>query len=347
MGTVASEVHARMNEMASKLEAEDAEVSPEVGTGDASASEAVTESPITESPTAEATPAAPDPEAAEREKRHAILEEKLRYHRERAAKARAEARERDMATRLEQERKALEEEKATYEGLKRGSFKEVLQKLGRDPSKTFEEMQREAIEASTPEGKLRRELEALKQEVVSNVEPLKQQVQALIEERKALQEQIREQRYVAEVSTSMKEVLAAPEFEDLRVEYPEEVLLDHVRYYDKHPQELIAHARTFKVPLTAPSKGFTMHELLSVLSAAQAAHNAEVARRRGALRPAEPSNPANPTVNGTTAATRNAGNAIGNELAAGRAASKPDDSHLPVAERIRRRQEEEIRRLGG
>ncbi len=283
--------------------------------------------------------------AKERAARVALFEEKLRHAREKrqgqklAEKAAADRRA------AKAEREAAAAERAKYDGLKTGSFKDTLTALGRDPRKTFEELQREAIEASTPEAQARREKEeaqrdreALKRELEDKLSPLQQELEQLRAERAEWAARSHQTNLVS----SFRRAVADPAFTDLRIEYPEEALLDHAQHYDKNPDQFRAAASRFGVRLTAPEKGFTMHELLQVLAAAQAEHNAGVQARRSAQSPVEPS-AAPPTVNGT-APRRNAGTAIGNDLASQRASTGPAVSGLSPKERLQQRVRDQLRR---
>jgi len=290
---------------------------------------------------APAEPETPDQaEAKARAARVALFEEKLAHAREKRQSQRLGEQAKADRKAAQAERDAAAAERAKYEGLKTGSFKETLEVLGRDPRKTWEEMNREAIEASTPEAQAKRDREALKREMSEEISPLKQELEQLRAERA----QWAAQAHDSAVMNGFQRAVADPAFADLRIEYPDEVLLDHARHYDKNPAQLRQHAKDYGVQLTAPEKGFTMHELLQVLSAAQAAHNDGVQKRRAAQRPAEPQSAA-PTVNGT-APRRNAASAVGNDLASARASAKPDTS-LSVKETVRRRMDEEIRRSEG
>ncbi len=293
------------------------------------------------SPTAEAPDQA---EAKARAARAALFEEKLKGAREkRQAQKLAERAKADRQA-AKAEREAAAAEKAKYDGLKTGSFKETLVALGRDPTKTYQELQREAIEASTPEAAARREKEAGERALEERFKPILSELEQLRAERAEVQAEraaIAEQTHASNVTSMFHRAGADPAFADLRIEYPDEALLDHVRYYDKHPDHFEAVALDYGVRLTTPGKGFTVHEVLQVLSAAQAAHNSGVQARRAAHRPAEHQS-ALPTVNGT-APRRNAGTAPGNDPALERSSSTEAPALSP-RDRMRERAREEIRR---
>lgn len=284
------------------------------------------------------------PETKARAARLALYEEKLVASREKRQAQRVVEKAKAERKAAAAERKAASEEKAKYDGLKTGSFKETLTALGRDPRQTFEELQREAIEANTPEGIARKEAA----KVQAQLDELKAEREAERAEREtekaafaAREAEIAAHAHQAHIASKFQEAASDPAFADLRIEYPDETLLDHARYYDKHPAELHQHAKSFGVRLTAPEKGFTMHELLHVLSAAQAAHNAAKQARLAARSPAEAQLGKPPTVNGT-AERRNAGT-VTNDLASQRASTGPAVSGS-ARERMKQRIEAEVRR---
>lgn len=278
-----------------------------------------------------------------RDARAALLAEKLADARAKRQGEKLRARAKEERRAVAAEREAVRAERAKYDGLKTGSFREALQTLGRDPSKTFAEMQQEAIEASTPEGAARREKEAAERREKEKEAALEERFKPILSEL----EQLRAERaqwearsHAATLQSSFQHAAADPAFADLRIEYDDAALLEYAEHYDKNPDQFRAAAHQYGVRLTAPEKGFTMHELLQMLSAAQAAHNAGVQARRAAQRPPG-REPGPPTVNGT-APRRNAA-VTGNDSANGRGAST-EDSALSPRERMRRRAQEEIRR---
>ncbi len=334
--------------IAAKLAAISAE--PAVDAGEATeTSGGETEHVVTETPVAEVTtetreePTTEEQAQAEiRKTKHALLEEKLKERREANQARNLAARAKADRQAAKAEREAAAAERAKYDGLKTGSFKETLAALGRDPRKTWEEMNREAIEASSPEAQAKREREEAQRALDERFKPVLSELEQLRAERKHWAEQSHERSLVS----GFQQAAADPAFKDLRIEYADDALLDHAKHYDQHPHQLFAAAKQYGVRLTAPEKGFTMHELLQVLSAAQAAHNAGVQARRAALSPAEPQSAAPPTVNGT-APRRNAGTAVGNDLASQRASAKAETPGMSVKERVRARMAEEIRKSGG
>ncbi len=298
--------------------------------------------------TAVSTTAEPEtPEQAEakaRAKRLELFEEKLKTARERRHAARLAERATADRKAAKAEREQAAAERAKYDGLKEGSFKQTLETLGRDPRKTFEEMQREAIEASTPEAQAKRDREALQRDIDAKLTPMQQELERL---KRVEAESIAREEHRA-IVTNFTRAVADPAFKDLRVEYSDEQIFDHVRSLLGTPQGVeVLHetARKHNVQLTDPQKGFTMQEILHTLAAEQAAHDRGKQARRAAQSPAEPQS-AQPTVNGT-APRRNAGTAIGNDLASQRATTKAEVPGLSPRERLRQRQAAEIRRGNG
>jgi hypothetical protein len=296
--------------------------------------------PAEKAPPAKAAPETEAPEQAEakaKAARAALLEEKLAHAREKRQAQRLAERAKADRQAAAAEREAAAAERSKYDGLRTGSFKDTLQALGRDPMKTFEEMQREAIEASTPEAAARREREASERALEERFKPILSELEQLRAERA----QWAAQSHATAIRSSFQQAAADPAFADLRVEYDDETLLEHAQFYDKNPDQFRAAAHQHGVRLTDPAKGFTMHELLQMLSAAQAAHNAGVQARRAAQRPPAPQ-AGTPTVNGT-APRRNAA-VNGTDSANGRAPAGTEDSSLSPRERMRLRAREEIRR---
>lgn len=287
-------------------------------------------------------------EAKVRARRQELYEQKLADRRAKVQSARLVAQAKADRKAAAEDRKAGAAERGKWEKIgKEGTYLDGLKELGRDPRAEWEAMNKEAIEAGTPEAIAKREREALKREMDEKLTPLQREVEQLRAERDATAAKNAADAHASYLTSSFKEAAADPAFKDLRVEYADDTLLDHAKHYDKNPDQLRAHAREYGVRLTQPEKGFTMHELLQVLSAAQAAHNAGVQARRAAQSPAEPQSANPPTVNGT-APRRNAGTAIGNDLASQRASTGPAVSAmLSPQERLRQRKEAEIRRSGG
>lgn len=292
-------------------------------------------------PPPKAPPAATEtPEQIEAAKvraaRALLFKEKLDDSRAKAQGAKIRAQAKAEKKLIEEERKAVAAEKAKLDEingkLRTGSFKETLGALGRDPAKTFAEMQREAIEASTPEAAARRAQEAQEQREREREAALEERFKPIVSEL----EQLRAERaqwaaetHEANIRQGFQSVAVDPAFRDLRIEYSDDDLLEWAHTYDKNPDAFYAAASQYNVRLTSPGKGFSMHELLQVLSAAQAAHASGVQARRAAQSPPERQS-GSPTVNGT-APRRNAA-APGNELASETPAA--EDRSLSPRERL-------------
>ena len=341
---IAERIAAKMNAIAGEpgeVEAEEATDAPE-----AEASGEPTETPLEQVTTEAAAPVAEETEEqkavrAERAKRAELFEEKLKGAREKRQAQRLAEKAREERRAAENDRKAAAAERAKYEGLKEGTFKQTLEALGRDPRQAWEEMNREAIEGSTPEAQAKRREEALKRELDEKLTPLQQELKDLREREAKWAAQAHETAMV----TSYQREAVDPVYADLRTEYDDATLMEYVRHYDKNPTELHAHAQEYGVRLTDPANGFTMREILDVLKSAQDAHERAKQARRAAIAPPGPQS-AQPSVNGT-APRRNAGTAVGNDLAAQRASAKAEAPGLSPRERMRLRAAEEIRRSGG
>jgi len=314
----------------------------------------VSETPVVEtseeSPKAEKVEAAPapkvDPEADARAARLKLFEEKLAETRERRQSARLAEQARAERKAAQEEREAARVERAKLAEisgkLRTGSFRESLVALGRDPAKAFEEMSREAIEASTPEAAARREKYEAEQRERDREAALEERFRPVLselEQLRAERAQWAEAEHRSNIQQSYQHASADPAFKDLRIEYSDEDLLEYAHMYDKNPEAFYAAAHQYGVRLTSPGKGFSMHEVLQLLGAAQAAHHSGVQARRAAQRPPEPQS-GTPTVNGT-APRRNAA-VTGNDPAPG--TSGAEDSSLSPREIMRQRARAEIRR---
>lgn len=294
------------------------------------------------------SPAAPDASAAPT--MADLFAEKLAKVRD-ARKMQRESstagREREAAARARQEaeadRQAAAAEKARWDGLKNGTFLDTLKAAGKDPAKAFAEMQREAIEAGTPEAQMRRMREEMDRQLAETVEPLKKTIEQLQAERDATHSKAQE----AAFSDDFKKDVGASDYQELRIEYPDERLLAHAKNFRDNPKFFYSVAKEHGVRLTSPGEGFTMVDILNVLKSVQDAHRAGTEQRRAALAPppsGEAERPAtSATVNGT-AERRNAGQTIGNDLATARAA---DGKFVPTGSTASQRVRERARRLSG
>ncbi len=280
----------------------------------------------------------PDPEAEERKTRHALLREKLREQSERRRASQLEAQARQREREAQADREAARKERSKWEALKSGNFKAAVTELGLNPLDVFNEMQREAIEASTPEAQIKAMRADFERQMGEKLTPLQETIDRLLEERKELAAQA----YANEMRRVFDAEVQDAEFTSLRVEYDDADLMGYVKHFDQHPKQFFEAARAFGVRLTDPAKGFTMREILSVLKAAQVAHETGKKQRGEKYAPpapAAPSAPKTPTVNGT-AEVRDAGTTIPSDLAGERAAPP---RRLTRKERI----EAEIKRARG
>lgn len=289
-----------------------------------------------------ASPEAPTTADEALQLKHQMLEEKLaalreenRLRREKLeAETAAAQRAREEA---EADRKAAAAERAKFEGLgKKGAIKDTLAALGIDTRDHFEAMKAEALEAGSPEAVERRlrerleaEREAIKRELEESVGPLKQTIEQLQKERAELAKQAAEAHFESDFQAKVTK------YDTLRVEYEDAELLDIARRFRDNPERLYAQAEL--VGLTLPPKSFTMDHILGVLRATQEQHERKRQERQAKLQPAEtpkaPSNGAPKTVNGTTE-KRNAGSALGNDLASSRASGAPEKPRLTWDQRV-------------
>jgi hypothetical protein len=339
---VADAIAARMTQVAAAVEApsageEEAASEPAEGaipTGDPA------ETTEGEAPVAPAEQAAPPPEENEATKaqaaKRALLEARLAEVTERRKAQRLNERAREAARAAEADRQAAAEVRAKFDALKQGNFKEGLAALGRDPRQVFEEMQREAIEANTPEAEIKRLRADFERQMGEKLEPLQKTIEQLQRERAVLAARDHD----AQLQTAFMAEVQDPEFLSLRTEYDDVDLVGYVKHFDQNPEAFHASAKQYGVQLTNPNRGFTMREILTVLKAAQDAHDQgrqqRAARLQATTAPAAPS-AKTPTVNGT-APRGNAGTTIGNDLAGERAST---GRRLSRQERI----EAEIARL--
>ena len=266
--------------------------------------------------------AASAPEAQEQQQllaaKRAVIEEKLAAQRERRQAMSIGPKAKQAMDRAKAAEAAANAERQKWESLKSGNFRDGIAAMGRDPAKIFEEMQREAIEASTPEFELKRMRADFERQMGERLAPLQETIDALKRER----EQAAAGAYEGQLVSAFKATVVDPEYLDLRAEYDDQGLFEYVQHFDKNPKAFFEAAKHYNVRLTDPSRGFTMPEILGVLKAAQDAHDRGKQERRSKLLPASP--PAQTqtgkphTVNGT-AARSNAGTPIGNDLATERA----------------------------
>ncbi len=247
------------------------------------------------------------------EARLAAIEAKLAEARDRRAAAKHGKIARAEREAAEADRRAAAQERARYDALKQGTFKETIAALGRDPREVFQEMQREAVEANTPEAEMKRMRADFERQIGETVEPLRKTIAELQAERNA----IASQAYDGQLVSAFQADIQDADYTGLRTEYDDADLLEYVRHFDRNPKVMLAEARRFGVRLTNSDGRFTMREALTVLKSAQDAHDQGRQQRAARLAPAAP--PAkSPTVNGT-APRGNAATTIGNDVASERA----------------------------
>ncbi len=261
-------------------------------------------------------------EAEARKTKYELLQEKLREARERRQAQRVRAEALSSKAQAEADRKAAADERAKWEALRSGNFKDAITAMGRDPGEVFREMQEEAKAAGTPEAVQKRMLDMFERQMREKVEPLKQEIEDLKAERAQLA--VREE--TSRFRSEFQRVIIDDQYQSLREEYDDGEILDF--------------AFSVKDDLTKAGKRFTIIDVLSVLKSAQDEHNAKKEARRTRLQTAKQSPAAQaasekPTVNGT-AERRNAGTTLGNHLASERASGSSGSPRQTRAERIRR-----------
>jgi hypothetical protein len=361
MGRIAEGIHARVQKLsaptadaptaepASAPEPTDAAPPAEEGSGADSGPAAVTSA----SADVSATPSEPDPTlepnvddtAQEREMKRRLLEEKLAAVRAQNRERKLKAEARTAAEQAAADRKEAAAERAKYEALRTGTFKETLEALGRDPREVFKEMQREAIEAGTPEGEIRKMRADFERQMGEKLKPLqetidelKRQNEDLLEERRRINAEQARQAFFADFDASVKDA----KWVDLRIEYGDKRLYRLVEGMKDNPNALRQHARELGVKLTYGDGRFNMQDIFNVLDAAHKAHDTEKKQRRDQMQAptasqgAPPQAPANAkTVNGT-AERRNAANPLGNDTAATNASAPVKAARLSKQGRIDR-----------
>lgn len=260
----------------------------------------------------------------DRTTQHALLQEKLAQARERRQAQRIAERAKAERSQAEADRKAAAEERSKWESLSKGTFKEGLLAMGRDPREVFNEMVKEAEEAGTPEAQIASLRVMFEKQMVEKLEPLQKELEDLKKQRDEAQKQAGEARFGQDFS----HVVARPEFGDLLVEYDAATLFKVVRSLRDDPARMHENARRLQVNLTGQGGGYNMLDILNVLRAQQSEHEKGKAERRARIQASNPSPaaetqaaPAKPTVNGT-AEKRNAGTTLGNDLVSTTASSK-------------------------
>ncbi len=300
-------------------------------------------------PAGEGAPSTPDDPAGARVATidHAALKEKLERDRaRREERARRRKLEEDAAA-AKKAREEAEAEKAKYANLEGKPYLERIKALGLDPLKTFEEMRAEALKAGTPEAKLeamdrawQARFEAMNKQLEDERKAREETQKTAAEERRRAQEQANQHAFVREFETGLRD----PKYESLTDEYEPTQLLGIATRLRDQPDLFFQQATDLGVSLTSDDGTFTMGDILGVLKATQDRHFKrleEQRRKRTAATqtsqasPQQPPEATRPTVNGT--AERNAGSALGHQLAATRAAE-------PATRKESR--EERVKRLG-
>lgn len=289
--------------------------------------------------------APPDPEAEIRAKRLELFEEKLARQREERKAARLAERAAEDRRQAEEDRKAAATEReALAEGRK--DFRKFFQANGMDAREAFQEMTRQAIEADTPEAKIRAmqeswkaEIETWKAELAKEVDPLKEEVQRLREEKAEVQARARNQMMLS----TFREAREDKSFIDVRAEYGDEAIFNLIADWDKNPESFYEAAKTYGVALQDPAKGFSMREAFELVKVVHDLDQLKRNERRAQFLPKNESpagqeQPAqqSPTVNGTTE-RRNAGLTITNDLASSSSSAGRTLSREERVEAIKRR----------
>lgn len=289
---------------------------------------------------------APTTAPPEQKTKHQLLEEKLAAVRERRAAQRrdSEARaaltekQRRAAAEAEADRKAAADERARWEGARK-DYRSAFRELGLDARQVYDEMTRQAVEEGKPETQLARMQDAWKAEMAS----MKEEITQLRKERAESEQRARDSAVQQHFQADFHREVQDQAFAKLRVEYDDSEILGYADALRRQPERLVQTARAHGIRLTDPSRGFTMREILTVLAAAQDAHDTKREQRRAKLQAAPSPAAAGtkpPTVNGTSAPK--AGTTVGNDLASARAASG-GGRRISRSERI----EMEIRKLEG
>jgi hypothetical protein len=268
--------------------------------------------------------------------RHALLQEKLDAIREQRAAARLEAEAKRLREEAEADRKAAAEERAKLEARKKKPWLERIKEDGENPADVFEAMRVEALKAGTPEAKIEALEAAHQAELAAIRDEFKAFRESLEAEKTAAEEARRQAEAEAEArvfDSHFQTALGLPQFASLAEEYEPETLYGIVAGLKENPDRLLAQARALRVNLTAPGGRFNMGDIFAVLKATQDAHRAKLAARNPPQEQAPQAKGESKTVNGTTD-RRNAGSALGNDLATARATdTKPRTTR---AERVRK-----------
>ncbi len=371
MGKTAERIAQRVQKITTAIEAEAApEAAP---TESATAPEPSAAAPPT-SGSSEAVSASADapvtaPETDARATKHDLLSEKLAAIRDQRQRKKAESklseREKTISEKereAEEARKAATEERAKYDALRTGTFRDTLKALGRDPLEAFKEMQQEAIEAGKPEAELRRMRYDFEKQMGEKLKPLEETIaelqrqnEELLNERQQTAAERSHQAFVADYQAALetKDAEGRATYHDLRIEYGDRRLFGLVDSMKRNPPKLRAYAKELGVRLTFPDNRFNMTDIFNVLDAAHKAHEAEKKQRRDQMQ-APTTSPGAPqqasanaqTVNGTAERRNAATNPLGNDSAASKASAPPSRSRVSKQGRIDRAMARDAARRG-
>ena len=237
-------------------------------------------------------------------------------------------------------REEAEAERAKWQGIgKNQSWLEAVKAAGHDPRKAFEEMQAEARRAGTPEAQLESMSKAFEAKIAQleaeKIAPLQKQLEEERAEKEALRKQATEQRFVNDFQRG----LGDDRFKSLLDEYDPPDLFRIANGLRNDPERLFNAARQLNVSLTGDDGTFSMVDILSVMRATQAAHQARMQRRNQNAAPqtsqASQQQPpqAKAPVNGTV--ERNAApSTIGNDLASSSASEADVLRGMNKAQRV-------------
>ena len=269
--------------------------------------------------------------------------------RKRAAAARAKAEADQKAA--EDARKEAENAAAKWKNLgKDAPIMDVLKEAGHDPHKVFEMMKTEALKAGTPEA----QLAALQKANDARFEALAKELKAEREAREAVERRAHEEAELRGRQNEFVTTLKDPGITPLLEEYDPPQLWGIASSLYAKPDVVRAHAEALGVDLTSDEGGVSMIDVLSVMRATQAAHQAKVEQRRKQSAAPQASQvapkqapAARPTVNG--AEERKAGTTIGNALATerGSAGDGFGDEVTPDGRASKKRLDRLIKKFGG
>lgn len=211
------------------------------------------------SPSGEAAAGDPGQPAAPADDRKSRLRESIKEIRER----------REAASLVKEAQRLMSEAKAAKEAAEaelnerrtalKAGWKDGLKALGYDPLAVFDEMTQEAIKSGTPEA----QMASMQEKFLRAIEPLQQEIERL----RAREREAEAAQYEASFRSAVVQASAAPEYENLSV-------------YEPH--EIIEAARLVGDRLTAAGEQVTVREILDVLALQQRQYDERVQKKRGA-----------------------------------------------------------------